>query len=78
MALVSIQERLILRLAGHLDVIQRALHVVDRLVIGVAVNAGKEPMFLLDERVEMVEEAIAGLELTTLRHVLRSGRSKAF
>ena len=47
--------------AGHLDVIQRALHVVDRLVIGVAVNAGKEPMFLLEERVEMVEEAIAGL-----------------
>ena len=48
---------------GHLDVIQRALHVVDRLVVGVAVNAGKEPMFLLGERVEMVEEAIAGLDI---------------
>ena len=47
--------------AGHLDIIQRALHVVDRLIVGVAVNVGKTPMFVLQERVGMVEEAIVAL-----------------
>ena len=40
---------------GHLDIIERAATLVDRLVIGVAVNEGKGPMFPLDERVAMVE-----------------------
>jgi pantetheine-phosphate adenylyltransferase len=44
---------------GHMDIISRATRVVDRLVIGVAVNAGKEPMFSLAERVEMVREQVA-------------------
>jgi len=44
---------------GHMDIISRATRVVDRLVIGVAVNAGKEPMFSLTERVEMVREQVA-------------------
>ncbi len=39
---------------GHLDIIGRAVKLVDRLVIGVAVNRDKGPMFSLDERVEMV------------------------
>ena len=47
--------------AGHLDIIQRSLRVVDHLVIGVAVNVGKAPMFVLEERVEMVGEAISAL-----------------
>ena len=47
--------------AGHLDIIQRALHVVDHLVVGVAVNVGKTPMFVLQDRVGMVEEAIVAL-----------------
>ena len=47
--------------AGHLDIIQRALRVVDLLVVGVAVNVGKTPMFVLQERVGMVEEAIVAL-----------------
>ena len=50
---------------GHLDIIERALRVVDRLVVGVAVNAGKAPMFLLKDRVKMVEEAISGLSGST-------------
>ena len=33
--------------SGHLDIIKRALHVVDKLVMGVAINAGKSPMFSL-------------------------------
>ncbi len=43
---------------GHTDIVKRALWVVDRLVIGVAVNAGKGPMFTIDERVAMVEESV--------------------
>ena len=44
---------------GHMDIISRATRLVDRLVIGVAVNVGKEPMFSLTERVEMVREQVA-------------------
>ena len=40
---------------GHLDIIGRAVKLVDKLVIGVAVNAGKGPLFTLEERVAMVE-----------------------
>ncbi|MGE0255658.1 MAG: pantetheine-phosphate adenylyltransferase [Alphaproteobacteria bacterium] len=46
---------------GHIDIIQRAARVVDRLVVGVAVNAGKGPLFDLDERVEMVSTEIANM-----------------
>lgn len=41
---------------GHLDIIGRAVKLVDKLVIGVAVNADKKPLFSLDERVAMVTE----------------------
>ena len=48
---------------GHLDIIARsALHLVDRLIVAVATNAGKEPMFDVDERVELVR---AGLQALT-------------
>ena len=56
---------------GHLDVIARASRVVDKLVIGVAINRDKGPMFTLEERVAMVEaetQAIAeraGIEIVT-------------
>ena len=43
---------------GHMDVISRAAQVVDALIVGVAINAGKGPLFSLDERVEMVSEEI--------------------
>ncbi len=39
---------------GHLDIIGRAVKLVDKLVVGVAVNRGKGPLFSLEERVEMV------------------------
>ena len=45
---------------GHLDIIQRGLKVFDKLVIAVAVNIGKNPLFTLDERVEMIREALGG------------------
>ena len=44
---------------GHLDIISRAVKLVDRLVIGVAINPGKGPAFSLEERVQMVEEEVA-------------------
>ena len=40
---------------GHLDIIKRAVKLVDHLVIGVATNASKEPLFTLQERKEMLE-----------------------
>jgi len=46
---------------GHLDIIKRAVKLVDRLVIGVAVNRDKGPLFTLEERVEMVEHETAPL-----------------
>jgi pantetheine-phosphate adenylyltransferase len=44
---------------GHIDIVQRAVKLVDRLVIGVAINRDKGPLFSLDERVEMVREETA-------------------
>jgi len=46
---------------GHLDIIGRAVKLVDKLVIGVAVNEGKGPMFTLDERVAIIEQETAHL-----------------
>lgn len=44
---------------GHLDVIRRtATHIVDKLVVAVARNIGKAPMFSVDERVQMVQDEI--------------------
>ena len=44
---------------GHLDIIKRAVKLVDRLVIGIAINPGKAPIFSLDERLEMVRRESA-------------------
>ncbi|HYD88497.1 MAG TPA: pantetheine-phosphate adenylyltransferase [Vitreimonas sp.] len=44
---------------GHVDIIARGAKLVDRLVIGVAINQEKGPLFSLDERLAMVEEQIA-------------------
>jgi pantetheine-phosphate adenylyltransferase len=46
---------------GHLDVIARAARLVDRLVIGVAVNVGKSPLFSLEERVELVNAEVGAI-----------------
>ena len=45
---------------GHLDIIRRGVHLVDRLVVGVTTNPSKEPMFTLPERIEMVRREVAG------------------
>lgn len=50
---------------GHLDIIRRGCVLVDRLVIAVAINHGKGPLFTLEERVEMVEAEAARLSAET-------------
>ncbi|WP_028116434.1 pantetheine-phosphate adenylyltransferase [Ferrimonas senticii] len=42
---------------GHLDLIQRASKLVDQLIVAVAFNPSKQPMFSLEERVAMIEQA---------------------
>ena len=46
---------------GHTDIIRRACRLVDRLVIGVAINRDKAPLFPLEERVALIGEQIAAL-----------------
>ncbi|WP_039019600.1 pantetheine-phosphate adenylyltransferase [Halocynthiibacter namhaensis] len=50
---------------GHLDIIRRGAQLVDRLVIGVAINRDKGPMFTLEERVAMIEAECAVLSKET-------------
>jgi pantetheine-phosphate adenylyltransferase len=50
---------------GHLDIIRRACSLVDRLVLGIAVNRDKGPLFNLDERVAMVERECAPIAEAT-------------
>jgi len=46
---------------GHLDIIRRGAHLVDRLVVGVTTNPSKEPMFSVAERLEMVRREVDGV-----------------
>ena len=46
---------------GHLDIIRRGAHLVDKLVIGVTTNPSKEPMFTIAERLDMVRREIVGI-----------------
>ena len=46
---------------GHLDIIRRGAHLVDKLVIGVTTNPSKEPMFSVAERLAMVRREVDGL-----------------
>jgi pantetheine-phosphate adenylyltransferase len=50
---------------GHMDIIERALGIVDHLIIAVARNAGKGPLFTTEERVETVEDEV--------RHLVEAG-----
>ncbi len=50
---------------GHVDIIRRASALVDKLVIGVAINRDKGPLFTLEERVEMIEAECAKLSEQT-------------
>jgi pantetheine-phosphate adenylyltransferase len=47
---------------GHLDLIQRALQLFDRLVVAIADNPDKKPLFSTDERLEMVKTTVKDLK----------------
>jgi pantetheine-phosphate adenylyltransferase len=51
---------------GHLDIIRRGAHLVDRLVIGVTTNPSKEPMFTVAERMEIVKREVADMPGVTV------------
>jgi pantetheine-phosphate adenylyltransferase len=46
---------------GHLDIVARAAHVFERVIVAVLVNPGKQPMFTLEERLAMLKEATSDL-----------------
>lgn len=54
---------------GHIDIIQRAAKVVDRLVIGVAKNAGKGPLFDTKMRVKMVKQEVDALHRKGIKNI---------
>lgn len=51
---------------GHLDIIRRGAHLVDRLVIGITTNPSKSPMFTIQERLAMVRREVADLPGVTV------------
>ena len=56
---------------GHLDVISRARKLVDELVVGVATNEGKGPLFDVDERVQMMQREVDALPATPADGAIR-------
>ena len=58
--------------SGHCDIVRRALRLVDKLVIGVAGNAGKGPLFSLEERIEMAAADLARFDPTGKRVEVRA------
>jgi pantetheine-phosphate adenylyltransferase len=58
---------------GHVDIIERAAQLFDRVVVAVLVNPGKSPLFTLDERVDIAREVFAGhpnVEVETFQGLL--------
>lgn len=47
---------------GHEDLVRRAVRLFDRVVVAIAANPGKEPMFSLDERVALAKSVLAGVD----------------
>ena len=47
---------------GHLNIIARASLICNRLIVGVAENSGKNPLFSLEERLEMAQQQISKMQ----------------
>ncbi len=47
---------------GHVDIIDRALNLFDKVIVAVAINSSKDPVFTLKERIKMIEDAFRGHE----------------
>ncbi len=46
---------------GHMDIIKRSANIVDQLIVGILVNNSKQPMFTMEERLEMLRESVKDL-----------------
>jgi pantetheine-phosphate adenylyltransferase len=58
---------------GHLDIVARAAHVFDSVIVAVLVNPGKQPLFTVEERIAMLKEAsaeIPGVEVDAFEGLL--------
>jgi pantetheine-phosphate adenylyltransferase len=58
---------------GHVDIIERGARLFDRVVVAILLNAGKQPLFSVDERVGIVREVFAGtpnVEVETFQGLL--------
>ena len=58
---------------GHLDLIRRSLHIFDRLIVAIANNPTKDPLFTVEERLEMIREVtreMPNLEVTSFQGLL--------
>lgn len=69
---------------GHLDILHRATEIFDKVIIAVAPNPKKRPLFSVDERVELIEQSVQAntkIEITRLKGLLvdfaRSVQAKA-
>ena len=47
---------------GHIDIIRRALKIFDKLIVSVALNPRKNPLFTIEQRVDFIQEGIKGLK----------------
>jgi len=51
---------------GHIDIIRRGLKVFDRIIVAVAYNPQKNPLFSFEERIDMIKESTKGIEGLTI------------
>ncbi len=52
---------------GHMDIIKRSANIVDELVVGILVNNTKQPMFTMEERLEMLQDSVKELKNVTVK-----------
>jgi len=52
---------------GHMDIIERAAALVGKLIVGIYENTAKQPLFPLEQRVRLVEEAVTGLSTVQVK-----------
>ncbi len=53
---------------GHLDIIQRAVNLFDRVIVGVTTNPAKTPLFSTGERVEMIQKSVSNMASVEVEH----------
>ena len=53
---------------GHLDIIQRAVNLFDRVMVGVTTNLAKTPLFSAQERVEMIRNSVSNISNVAVEH----------